>query len=378
MAEEEMGDKTEAPTPRRRQEAREQGNVARSADLSSAVLMLGMLLILNWYGSGIVTALRNIMGTMLAPASLNDFSPYNAIHGFGSALTQVGRAMAPLFVGAVLIAIVVNMAQVGLNFNTKKLQPNLMALNPLKGLGKMFKGGQGGVMLVMNLLKLTLVGWVAYSAVGNRIGEIVMSQGLEFLQIFSLGCSLVYAIGVRIAVVLLILAILDYAWQKYRIEQELKMSKQEIKEEMRRMEGDPKIKQRRRQIAQQQAVQRFQKDVPNADVVVTNPTHFAIALQYDQANMGAPKVIAKGQDFLALKIREIAAAAGVPILERPPLARSLYKLVEVGQEIPEQFYSTVAEILAYVYELTGKTRQKSATGGRQATVNRGAAAAGVN
>jgi flagellar biosynthesis protein FlhB len=367
----ELGDKTEAPTPRRRQEAREQGNVPRSADLTSAVLMLGALVLLNWYGQGIVRALRAIMGRMLAADSLSDFSPYNAIHGFSGALTQIGRALAPMFVGAMLIAIVINMAQVGLNFNTKKLQPNLMALNPLKGLGKMFKG-PGYVGLVMNLLKLTLVGWVAYSAVHNRIGEIVMAQGLDFLQIFSLGCSLVYSIGMRIAVVLLILALLDYAYQRYRNEKELKMSKQEIKEEMRRMEGDPKIKQRRKQIAMQQAVQRFQKDVPTADVVVTNPTHFAVALKYDQVNSGAPKVVAKGQDFMALKIREIAAANGVPILERPPLARSLYKLVEVGQEIPEQFYSTVAEILAYVYELTGKSRRQPRPS------NAGRAAMGVN
>jgi flagellar biosynthetic protein FlhB len=281
--------------------------------------------------------------------------------------------MAPLLIAAVIIAVVVNVAQVGLFFNTKKLQPNLAALNPLKGLGKMFKG-QGWVQLVMNLMKLTLVGWVAYSAVGGRIGEIAMSQGLEFKQIFNLGASLVYAIGMRIGIVLLILALIDYAYQRYRTEKELKMSKQEVKEEMRRMEGDPKIKQRRRQIALQGAVQRLKKDVPTADVVVTNPTHFAVALKYDDAGgMGAPRVVAKGQDYLAMRIREIAAEAGVPILERPPLARSLYKMVEVGQEIPEQFYAAVAEILAYVYELTGKVRRRPVTGGARA-----AAMAGVN
>jgi flagellar biosynthetic protein FlhB len=195
-----------------------------------------------------------------------------------------------------------------------------------------------------------------------------MAQGLEFKQIFNLGASLVYAIGIRIAIVLLILAILDYVYQRFRVEKELKMTKQEIKEEMRRMEGDPKIKQRRRQIALQGAMQRVKKDVPTADVVVTNPTHYAVALKYDPTGMSAPKVVAKGQDFLALRIREIAAGAGVPILERPPLARSLYRLVEVGQEIPEQFYAAVAEILAYVYELTGRSRRKSAFGGPQTAV----------
>ena len=364
---EEMGDKTEAPTPRRRQEAREQGNIARSADLSSAALLVGMLVLLNWYGEGVVRAMRSVMGRMLGPSSLSDFSPSSAGQSFAGALVLVGKALAPMFLGAMLIVIVVNMAQVGLNFNVAKLQPNLGALNPLKGAGRMFKG-QTWVQLVFNLFKLTLVGWVAYSAVAGKIGEIAMAQGMEFQQIFHLGATLVYSIGMRIGIVLLILAILDYVYQRFRIEKELKMTKEEVKEEMKRMDGDPKVKQRRRQIAMQMATQKLRKDVPTADVVVTNPTHFAVALKYDKANMHAPKVVAKGQDFMALRIREIAAGAGVPILERPPLARSLYASVEVGQEIPEDLYAAVAEILAYVYELTGKTKRKSAVGSGQSAV----------
>jgi flagellar biosynthetic protein FlhB len=362
---EDAGDKTEAPTPRRRQEAREQGNIARSADLSSAALLVGMLVLLKWYGEGIVRALRSIMGGMLAPSSLSDFSPGSAGHSFAGALVMVGRSLAPLFLGAMLIVVVVNMAQVGLNFNLAKLQPNLGALNPLKGAGRMFKP-QSWVQFVFNLFKLVLVGWVAYSAVAGKIGEIAMAQGLEFQQIFHLGASLVYSIGLRIGIVLLVLALLDYVYQRFRIEKELKMSKQEVKEEMKRMDGDPRVKQRRRQIAMQMATQKLKKDVPTADVVVTNPTHYAVALKYDKANMHAPKVVAKGQDYVALRIREIAAASGVPILERPPLARSLYATVEVGHEIPEDFYAAVAEILAYVYELTGKTRKSAVGSGRQA------------
>jgi flagellar biosynthetic protein FlhB len=308
------------------------------------------------------------MDRMLSASSLSDFNPINAAEGLAGALLQMGRALAPIFIGGMLVIVAVNLAQVGLNFNTKKLQPNLMALNPFKGVGKVF-GGPGWMQLLFNVGKLILVGWVAYSAVSGRMAEIALAQGLEFKQIFNLGASLVYSIGMRIGIVLLILAILDYIYQKFRIERELKMTKQEVKEEMRRMEGDPKVKQKRRQIALQMVVQRLKKDVPTADVVVTNPTHFAVALRYDKANMHAPVVVAKGQDFVALRIREIAVAAGVPILERPPLARSLYHTVEVGQEIPEQFYSAVAEILAYVYELTGKARRnKSAVGSRQPAV----------
>jgi flagellar biosynthetic protein FlhB len=212
----------------------------------------------------------------------------------------------------------------------------------------------------MGLLKLTVVVMVAWSALNGRLGTVVGAQEMDYLQILGLGASVVYSIGLRVGVALLVLAIIDYAWQRYRLEKQLKMSKQEIKEEMRRMEGDPRIKQRRRQIAMQMANQRLKKDVPTADVIVTNPTEFAVALKYDAGAMHAPRVIAKGQGTMAKRIREIAIANGVPILERKPLARALYKLCEVGQEIPEQFYSAVAEILAYVYELSGKAKQRAA------------------
>jgi len=212
----------------------------------------------------------------------------------------------------------------------------------------------------MGMVKMFLVSFVAYSAISGKIGLIISAQRLTALQAFHLGGSVIYAILIRVGILLFILAILDYMYQRYRIEQSLKMTKQEVKDEMRRMDGDPKIKNRRRQIAMQRIIQRIKKDVPTADVVVTNPTHFAVALKYDSKEMRAPRVIAKGQDLIALRIREIAAANGIPILERKPLARALYKMCNVGQEIPEEFYSTVAEILAYVYELSGKMTGKKA------------------
>jgi flagellar biosynthetic protein FlhB len=211
----------------------------------------------------------------------------------------------------------------------------------------------------MNLMKLTLIGFVAYSAVHNKLPFILSAQNLTFVQIFSLGTAVVYSIGLRIGMILLVLAIIDYAWQKWRTEQQLKMSKQEIKDEMRRMDGDPQIKSRRRQLAMQRIKQSLQKSVPTADVIVTNPTHFAVALKYDADTMNAPKVVAKGTDFLAQVIREIAIANGIPILERPPLARQLYKFCDIGQEIPEDLYGAVAEILAYVYEVSGKVRNRT-------------------
>jgi flagellar biosynthetic protein FlhB len=351
---EDMGDKTEAPTPRRRMEAREQGNIARSPDLTAAVILIGMLMLMKNFGPGLVDGLRAFVQEMLSGDSLADVSGETVGAQILRGLITAGKVLAPMFIGVVILAIVINLLQVGLFFNLKRLQPNLAGLNPFKGISKLFGKSQTLVQLGMNLLKLTLVTCVAYSAVHGRLEQIISVQGLSFLQIFGLGAEVIYSIGIRIGVLLLVLAIIDYAYQRFRIERELKMTKQEVKEEMRRMEGDPKIKGRRRQIALQIATQKLKKDVPTADVVVTNPTEFAVALKYDNNSMHAPRVIAKGQGFMAARIREIAIAHGVPILERKPLARALYKLCEVGQEIPEQFYAAVAEILAYVYELSGK------------------------
>jgi len=341
-------------------EAREQGNVARSPDLVAALLLLSIMLMLQWYGPQLTGALRALMKHMLSAQALDELSAGSVQPTVTSALRVVGIAIAPILLGVIFVAVFGNVIQVGLMFNSKRLTPSLEALNPTKGINRLFGGGQGFVGLAMNVAKMLMVGLVGYSAVHGRIEQIISVQQLSFLQIFGLGAGIVFSIIVRVAVLLLVLAIIDYCWQRYRLEKQLKMTKQEVKEEMRRMEGDPKIKQRRRQIAIQMITQRFKKDVPTADVVVTNPTEFAVALKYDQTTMHAPRVIAKGQGYLAMKIREIAIAHGVPILERKPLARALYKLVDIGHEIPEQFYSAVAEILAYVYELSGKLKQRKA------------------
>jgi flagellar biosynthetic protein FlhB len=257
-----------------------------------------------------------------------------------------------------LIAIAVNMAQTGINFNFGKLQFNFAALNPVGGFSRLFSKGQGLVKLGMSLFKLIFVGLMAYSAIHGRIGQIVLSQQMNFLQIFGLAADVLFNIAIRIGVLLFILALIDYVWQRYRIEQTLKMTKEEVKDEMKSMEGDPKYKAKRRQIALARLKEQLKNDVPKADVVVTNPTEFAVALRYDPDVMNAPKVVAKGQGYIAARIREIAIANGIPILERKPLARALYKMCNVGQEVPEQYFSAIAEILAYVYELNGKFKQK--------------------
>ncbi|MGA2440857.1 MAG: flagellar biosynthesis protein FlhB [Tepidisphaeraceae bacterium] len=351
---ESASDKTEAPTPRRRTEARQQGNIARSHDLTSSVLLLGGLMLMKWFGPRVMSALRDIVADMLSGSSMSNFETRRIGEQIMHSLNAVGISLAPLLGGAMFIVIVANLAQVGFNFSPQRLAINFAALNPVRGLNKIFGFGQGGLQLLLNLLKVALVSLVAWSAVGGRLGQIIAVQRLSHLQLFAFAADMIFSIGIRVGALLLILAIIDYLLQRFRVERNLRMTKSEVKDEMRSMEGDPMMKQRRRQIAVQRAMQRLKKDVPKADVVVTNPTHYAIALQYDQTKMRAPKVVAKGVDYMAQRIRLLAAEAGVPIIERPPLARAIYRMVDVGQEIPEEFYAAVAEILAYVYELTGK------------------------
>ena len=351
------GDRTEAATPRRRQEARDAGNIARSPDLSASVLLVGILLLLKNFGSPIVAALKRIITDMLAADSLGNFDINVAMAQVPTMMANAGAAIAPLFLGIVLTAIIVNMSQVGLNFNVARLTPNFAALNPVRGLGRIFGGARSLVRLAMSSIKVVFVAAVAYSAVHGRMTQIMSVQRLQFIQIFALGAQLIFDITWRIGALLFVVSLFDYAYQRYQLEQDLKMSKQDVKEEMRSMDGDPKIKARRRQIAMQRHLQRLKKEVPTADVVITNPTHFAVALKYDSTKMRAPRVVAKGQDLMAQRIKEIALEANVPLVERAPLARALYRMCDVGDEIPEQFYSAVAEILAYVYQLSRKLKK---------------------
>jgi flagellar biosynthetic protein FlhB len=358
MAEESNGDKTEAPTPKRREEAREQGNIAKSPDLTAAVLLIGGMYMLRWYGLGVFNVLAEMLREMLSEKSLAKLTTADLGNTLGRSLYGLGLSMMPLLIGMMLIAIVVNLAQSGLNLNFGRVAFNFGALNPTRGFGRLFGGGQGFVKLGMSLLKLSLVGLMAYSAIHGRIGQIVLAQELGFKQIFGMAADILFSIAVRIGVLLFVIAILDYLWQRHRIEQSLKMTKQEVKDEMKSMEGDPRMKARRRQIAIARLKEQLKNDVPKADVVVTNPTEFAVALRYDPDSMNAPKVVAKGQGYIAARLREIAIANGIPILERKPLARALYKMCNVGQEVPEQYFSAIAEILAYVYELNGRFKQK--------------------
>lgn len=348
-------DRTEAPTPRRRFEAREKGQVARSADLTSALLLLGGLVSLKLFGPRLMIALMDFLSaqlTMHDPATAARLDMPVLLAAIGMTLLV---AVGPIMLGLVVVAALSNLLQVGILVSSTALAPNVSRLNPISGFGKLFSG-RTGMQLVMNLLKLLVVSYFVYQAAMDNSGRILMAMAVGGWEQLALLADVLYDMGLRIAIVLVVLALLDYAYQRRKFEADLRMTKHEVKEEMRSMEGDPIIKSRRRKMQFAALMQQIRKAVPTADVVVTNPTELAVAIKYDQKSMAAPKVVAKGADLIAAKIREVAIASGVPILERKPLAQALYKMVEVGQEVPEQFYKAIAEVLAYVYELSGKAR----------------------
>lgn len=349
-------DKTEAPTPRRRQEARSKGQVARSQDLTAAVLLLVGFVSLRFFWPPLWQSLQAIVASALTPADptrIDGLLPFSLAIG-REMLYRLGPYMLILLAAGVLVLY----AQIGLLFTLQPLTPSLNKINPLNGIKRLFSL-RSLMLAFLNMGKLVAVLAVAYVALSADAGAILFASGFAFHDLLRLGGTLIFELCMQLSVAILILALLDLVWQRYRHERDLRMTKEEVKDEMRSMEGDPKIKQRRRQLQMQLAMQRLQKDVPHADVVVTNPTHFSIAIAYDATSMLAPKVVAKGADEIALRIRQIAQQHGIPIVERKPLARALFDAVDVGDFIPERFYRAIAEILAYIYELTGRAPDRS-------------------
>ncbi len=351
-------ERTEPPTPRRRREARQKGQVARSQDLTAAVLLLAGFLGLALLGPGLWMCLMAMVRTALtgemhtsvtAVADFGEVLPFAA-----AAVTEALKRVVPFLLILLVAMVATLLAQIGFLFTLHPLTPSLSKINPLGGLQRMFSI-RSVMLAAINFGKLMAVGLVAYIVVYKSASAIVHAFSFEFMDVFRLGSWLLFKLGIYLGVALLILALLDFAWQRYRHGQDLKMTKDEVRDELRSMEGDPKIKHRQRQVQLQLATQRLRRDVPTADVVVTNPTHVAVAIRYDADIMAAPKVVAKGADEIAQRIRQIAAEFKIPIVERPPLARALFEAVDVGEHVPQRLYQAIAEVLAYVYELTGRS-----------------------
>jgi flagellar biosynthetic protein FlhB len=350
MAADDAAERTEQPTPRRRQEAREEGQVPRSVDLTAAIALLVGLVLLNVLGPSMFQRLLLLIREMM---DVSDPSP-------GTLQTWVARsayAAAVLLLPFLLMLAVLTgagaLAQSGPVFTPKKLIPRLENISPAKGIKRLFSL-DSITRTGLGLFKMLFVALVAFYTVAGRIHPVLGSAAVPPQGILHLASETLFTLMLRMALVLLILGLLDYFYQRHRLEKNLRMTKHQIKDELKRMEGDPLLKSRRRQAQAKLALQRIGLDVPRSDVVVTNPTDYAVALKYDETTMTAPRVIAKGQDLLALRIRQIAQQHGIVIVQRPPLARGLYMACEVGDEIPPAYYRAVAEVLAYVYQLSGR------------------------
>ena len=346
------GDKTESATPRRREEARNSGHSPKSQDLSQAVLLMTGLLALSMTGKAIVESMSSVLLEMLGNHYWGE--PRDLLNtSLRTGVPHIVKSVAPIMIAAMVMAFLVTGMQVGFRINFVALTPKFAKLNPVQGLGRLF-AGQNWFQLGMNVLKLVILAAIAWTDIASQLPVILSLVQVPFPENFSLAAGIIYELAWRMAMALLIIAAADWIYHRWKFERDIRMTKQEIKDESKNMDGDQQVKGRRRQLARKMIIQRIHRDVPKADVIVTNPTELAIALKYDPDGMGAPRVVAKGAGFLAARIRQIAIQNGVPIVERKPLAQALYKNVEVGSEVPPEFYQTIAEILAYIYELSGR------------------------
>lgn len=352
---EDLGERTEEATPKRRTEARESGNVAQSHDLASGLLLLAVTLMLWRAMTTLLGGFKQMVGNLLDGDLVTD--PLDADQTMTSiwyALKMAVMAAGPVLLIAWLVAALAHFIQVGWLFAPSLLQPRMSKLNPMNGLRRIF-GLQGAVKSLMDSGKVAAVIVVAVILVWPMLGDVISLPYLDMMQAAARAGEMMFDLAVAIALTLLVLGLIDWWYQRWRHTRDLRMSKQQVKDELRQAEGDPEVKRRQMRLRQQIAMQRISTAVPKADVIVTNPEHISVAIQYDAAKMNAPKVVAKGADYLALRIRQIAMRHGIPIVERKPLARALYAQVQVNQEVPPDFYQAVAEILAYVYRLSGRT-----------------------
>lgn len=353
MPEERFEEKSEPATPRKLEEARSEGNVSRSMDLNSAVLLMAAVLFLGFVGDTFIGENMALMRHLLENLHTKDLSVDGAVDELRGLMVFAGLIVLPLLILMVVVALLINVSQVGFLFTTKVFTPNMDKLNPFTGMGRLFSV-RGLVRAGMGVLKLLVLGAVIGVSLWGERGLLIGLADEEFPAVVGVWGQLAWTISFRSALALLVLALLDFAYQRFQYHRDLRMSKQEVKEELKRYEGDPRIRERRRAIQRQTALQRMLGKVPTATVVITNPTHLAVALRYESAETPAPQCVAKGAGTIAERIIELAHEHGVEVVVKPELARPLYQVVEPGQFIPEELYKAVAEVLAYVYRLKKK------------------------
>jgi len=353
VPEDSFEDRTEAPSSKRRRDAREKGNVAKSTEINSVLVLLMGIVALRvmspWLFKEMSWCINHSFQMISHPVlNQNSFLVYSR-----NALIIFLKLSLPVAVVILFAGVLANIIQVGFLFTAEPLTPKFERINPISGLQRMFSM-RSIVEVIKSIVKMAIIATVAYLTLKGRYQELILlgdtTIGAFWVFILKLGFTLVF----RIALVLIILALLDYGYQRFEHEKQLKMTRYEVKEERKQLEGDPMVKARIRSLQREMARRRMMEEVPKATVVVTNPTTLAIAIRYEQTETEAPVVVAKGKHLIAQRIKEIAVKESIPVVEDKPLARAMYDQAKIGQQIPVEFYNAVAEILAYVYKLKHK------------------------
>jgi flagellar biosynthetic protein FlhB len=351
-------DATEEPTAKKKNDTRNKGQVAKSSELANAVSLLALFVILRVFvgtlGNNFQEVFRatwNQIPDFLLNASMGEGISSMTVRGmFIYTLLRILLMIAPFLAVGVLVAILINVLQFGFKITTEPMKPKLSKLNPASGVKRLFN--KDAIMrLLLSIAKIALIAVIAYTTLADNANKLLVIFDIDLMNAVSLIGEVILDAGTKIAAVFLAIGFFDLFYQKKKFHKELMMTKQEVKDEFKNSEGDPEVKGKQKQRMREASMRRMMQDVPKADVVITNPTHLAVALRYDTEQESAPVVLAKGEDYVALKIREAAKEAGVQIVENKPLARMLYQTVEIGEEIPPELYQAVAEVLAMIYNL---------------------------
>lgn len=351
---EQSGDRRYDATPYRRQKAREEGRVPKSQDLSSAVVLVGALTILLMLGESVSGNIVGFMRYQLESDPWEQADSQYVLSEWSRVLILLAQTVLPLISLTLVIALASNVMQTGLLFLPKKLSMDLNKVSPMAGFKRLF-ALSNLMKLCFGLFKVGIVVGVAVFSISGERDSLRVLGGMDVAQLLGFICKMTLWTSMKIGIALLVLALFDYAFQRWKHDQDLRMTEQEMRDEMKTTQGDPQIAARRRAVQKQLVMDRMEKAIPEADGVVTNPTELAVAIRYDMETMPAPVVVAKGAGLVAQRIRRLALENSIPIVERKELAQVLYREVDVNQEVPQGQYAAVAEVLRYIYELKGKT-----------------------
>ena len=352
----EGADKTEEPTAKKLQDARKEGQVAKSQELISGAMLFTLFIAIKLFGGYLANSFIKVFHRNYRYISTYTIQKPELGHltsMFGQALLDILLMTLPIFAFGIVVAFALNVFQVKWQVTTKPLQPKFNRLNPVSGFKKIISMGKL-FELVKAIAKIIIIFWVAYSTLMSEIDKIKILYDLDLIPAVVYISNFVVNMGVKISAVYLLIGFADFLYQKLKFKKDMRMSKQEVKDEYKQQEGDPQIKGKIKSKMRESSMRRMMQNMPDADVVITNPTHFACAIKYDKEKAAAPVLIAKGADHLAQKLKDIAKEYNVPIVENKPLARMLYYNVELDAEIPQELYQMTAEVLAYVYQLKNK------------------------